>query len=40
MKNIKDNGINGDVLGGLIIVQMVDVRQQSLYPTIPIPGKK
>jgi hypothetical protein len=35
-----DNGINRDVPEGLIIMQMVNVKQPSLQLVIPIPHKK
>jgi hypothetical protein len=40
MKGVKDNGINRNVLGGLIIVNMVNLKQPSLQPVITIPNKK
>jgi hypothetical protein len=40
MRGVKDNGINTNVLRGLIIVQMVNVRQPSLQPMITTLNKK
>jgi hypothetical protein len=40
MRGVKDNGINKDVSRGLIVVQMVNVRQPSLQPVITILNKK
>jgi hypothetical protein len=40
MKGIKDNGINRDVIGRLIILQTINIRQLSLQPVITILNKK
>jgi hypothetical protein len=40
MRGVKDNGINRDVSRGLIIVQMVNVRQPNLQLVIAILDKK